>query len=116
MVVLQFVTVEGCTSAPCTGCDAAEDMLRHVIGLAGAKLPVHEPINEGESYLADGRTIEAIHLDCKAAIARGLDPAKAPFLFLDGKLVVTGEWTDQDDVARRVLKALLPYGLADARP
>jgi putative intracellular protease/amidase len=115
MVLIQFVTVEGCAGAPsCQGCKAAEDLLRSVASLAGLRMPTHEPKIGGEYYLSDGRTIEAVHLDCDTAGKKGLDSKQAPFVYLDGELIATGQNASSNSVAARLLAALRPAGLGDA--
>lgn len=116
MVVIQFVTVEGCKGKPiCKGCKAAEELLRSVASLAGVRMPSHEPKVGGEYYLSDGRTIEAVHLDCESAGKKGLDSKDAPFVYLDGQLIANGQEAASSGVAAQLLAALQPAGLADAR-
>jgi len=116
MVQIQLVTVEGCPGAACTACVAAEDTLREVLGICGIPMPDHEEGSRGESFLSDGRTIESMHLSCDDPSARGLDHAKAPFLRIDGETVMEGAEFQSELLARTVLKALYPDGLADLRP
>ena len=115
MVLIQFVTIEGCKGIPsCPGCQAAEDLLRQVASLAGLRMPQHQPKVGGEYYLSDGRTLEAVHLDCESADKKGLHAQDAPFVYLDGKLIANGTKAASKDVAAQVLSALQPAGLADA--
>jgi len=115
MVEIQLITLEEC-EAVCTGCDAAEEMLRQVLRLCGIPIPQHEDGNQGESYLADGRIIEAVHLSCGDDAAADLDPAQAPFLRIDGEMVLEGAELEPELLAKAVMDALYPYGLADLRP
>lgn len=115
MVQIQLITLDGC-DAICTTCDAAEEMLHQVLRLCGIPIPEHDDTNQGESYLADGRTIEAVHLTCGDEAAADLDPAQAPFLRIDGETVLEGAELEPERLAERVIQALYPHGLADLRP
>lgn len=94
----------------------ADETLHRVLAILGVPLPDHEGAGGGEHYLADGRVVEAVHLDCGDEAARGLDPAKAPFLLIDGLMVLENAGADTDALAQAVITALRPHGLADLRP
>ncbi len=116
MVRIRLVTVEGCPGAGCPACAVAEATLQKVLALAGIPLPEHAEGSRGEAHLADGRTIEAVHLSCDDAGVAGLDPARAPFLFVDDAPVLDGAELDPSELAEAVFAALFPDGLAGLRP
>lgn len=112
MPQIQYVTVQGCAGAKCPDCDLSERLLRKAIQLAGLKLPPHREQSRGEFHLADGKALELVHLSCDEAEGRGLDPAGAPFLFVDGKLVVGNEASTPENLSKAILASLFPGGAA----
>lgn len=113
MATIELVTVTGCKQARCLGCDQAEGIVRQVASMAGVELPKHGV--SGEVYLAEDQTVQISHIGCAEAEDRRLDPALAPYLFVDGQLVHEGPGVDGPGVARAVLRRLMPHGLADLR-
>ncbi len=81
--------------------------------MAGIELPTHGAL--GEVHLAQDQTVQVSHLGCTEAEGRDLDPARAPYLFVDGEIVHEGPGVDAPGVARIVLRRLMPHGLADLR-
>lgn len=114
MVLIQLVTVEDCFS-PCLHCDTAEAVLRSVLAVADIPFPEHDDANKGEYLLADGRSIEVVHLAPEEAERRGLHVDGAPYLFIDGKRIPRVSTWSHDALAGIVLDALFPHGLADLR-
>ena len=114
MSTIQFVTVEGCPEARCPRCEELERLLRTVLKLLEVELPPHAPLGR-EVHIAEDQTVEIAHLSCQQAQRQDLDPAEAPFLFVDDQLVSRGARLDEDGLARTVLEALRPHGLADLR-
>ncbi len=115
MIQIRFVTVEGC-KAPCRHCARAEVLLHSVASLAGVPLPEHEPGSRGEAHLGDGRSLEAIHMDCDKAKARGFPIEGAPYLAVGDDIILQGDDWDDAVMAREILALLRPGGLADLRP
>lgn len=110
MVQVQYVTVEGCSGAKCPDCALSERLLRKATQLAGLRLPDHKDASGGEFFLADGQAIELVHLSCAQAEGRGLDPAGAPFLFVEGKLVLGGATALPEALSKAIVDALFPPG------
>lgn len=113
MATIELVTVTGCRAARCLGCEQAEDIVRQVASMAGVALPEHG--SHGEVHLGEDQTVLITHLGCAEAEDRALDPALAPYLFVNGELVHEGPGVDGPGVARVVLRRLMPHGLADLR-
>jgi hypothetical protein len=114
MTEVQYVTVQGCSGAKCPDCALSERLVRGAVQLAGLKLPAHKEESKGEFFLADGQSIEIVHLSCSQAEGRGLDPAGAPFLFVDGKLVISGSSSMPEAVAKALTDVLFPGGAGGA--
>lgn len=112
MTEVQYVTVEGCSGAKCPDCALSERLVRRAVQLAGLRLPEHKEASKGEFFLADGQSIEVVHLSCAQAEDRGLDPAGAPFLFAEGKLVISGSSSMPEAVAKALTDVLFPGGAA----
>lgn len=88
MTKIQLITIEDCPGIECRQCRLADAVLHRVAGLAGIDLPPHEEGSRGEHYLAEGLTVEAVHLGCNSEEARAYDPENAPYLIIDGKVVL----------------------------
>lgn len=112
VALIQLVTVEDC-SEPCTHCRMAEDVLRAVLAVAGIRFPEHHASNRSESLLADGRSIQVLHLPCMEAESLGFDVADAPYLLIDQRCVARVDTWGRDTLASVLLDALFPEGLPD---
>lgn len=115
MVEIQLVTVEGCKEPSCETCETAERTLRRVLELLGVPLPVHAKGHRGEHFLSGEDSIQAVHLRCDQA-GPHLSASGAPYLLVDGDIVMANAGEDPDRLARAVLASLRPHGLADLRP
>lgn len=116
VVQIQLVTVDDCRGGPCAQCMAAEGLLRRILRLGGMELPPHEEAGAREVYLDGRRMVEVAHVSTSVARRQGLDPDRAPYLFVDGEKVLDARDWSRRDLAEHVFDALYPRGMADLRP